>query len=227
MNRNRYTLIESYMVACMKDSAHDREHVYRVLYSALDIARSEPGVDLDALIAACLLHDIGRKEQFENPAADHALVGGEKAERFLLAHGFGEAFAAHVRGCIETHRFRRSSPPQSIEAKILFDADKLDATGATGIARSLMYSAVMDRPIYTRLPDGTISDGTQSDEPSFLHEYRFKLEKLYDRFYTSRGAELAREQQKIASAYYEALLREVREPERRGRALLHELLENP
>lgn len=132
-----------------------------------------------------------------------------------------------MRSCIETHRFRRSSPPRSIEAKILFDADKLDATGATGIARSLMYSGTTDRPIYTRLPDGSISDGTQSDEPSFLHEYRFKLEKLYDRFYTAHGAAIARQEQAIATAYYEALLREVREPEETGRATLQQLLENP
>ena len=225
MNASAYHLIESYMQACMEDSAHDREHVYRVLYSALDIAQSEPSAHLDVLIAACLLHDIGRKEQLDNPALDHALVGGEQAFRFLMEHGFDEDFCAHVRGCIETHRFRRSCPPESVEAKILFDADKLDATGMTGIARSLMYSAGVGRPIYTRAADGTISDGTQSDEPSFFHEYRFKLEKLYDRFYTTRGTELALERKAIAVACYEALLREVREPEALGRELILNLLE--
>ena len=224
MKRSDYEQIERFMLSCMEDSAHDREHVYRVLHSALDIARTEPSADLDVLIAACLLHDIGRKEQFDDPSLDHALVGGEKAYRFLTSQGYGEAFAAHVRACIETHRFRRSSPPESIEAKILFDADKLDATGAVGIARTLMYSGGTGRPIATRLPDGSISDGTQSDEPSFFHEYRFKLEKLYDRFYTAEGARLARERRAIAAAYYEALLREIREPDVRGKARLNELL---
>lgn len=224
MNRARYALIEGYMLDCMKDSVHDREHVYRVLYSALDIARTEPSADPDVLIAACLLHDIGRKEQFENPALDHALVGSKKAYRFLLAHGFDEPFAAHVRSCIGTHRFRRSHEPESLEAKILFDADKLDATGAVGIARTLMYSGGMGRSICTRLPDNTLSDGTQSDDPSFFHEYRFKLEKLYDRFYTPRGAEMAQERRAIAAAYYDALLREVRDPDTAGRELLEALL---
>lgn len=224
MNRTDYERIERYMLDCMKDSAHDREHVYRVLYGALEIAKTEPSAKPDVLVAACLLHDIGRKEQFENPALDHALIGGEKAYRFLISQGYEDAFAAHVRACIETHRFRKNRPPESIEAKILFDADKLDATGAAGIARTLMYSGNTGRPIYTRLADGSISDGTQSEDPSFFHEYRFKLEKLYDRFYTAEGARLARERKVIATAYYDALLREVRSPDARGKAQLERLL---
>lgn len=225
MKQSVYDRIESYMLASMENSAHDREHVYRVLYNALDIARTEPAVDLDLLIAACLLHDVGRQEQLERPALDHALVGGEKAYRFLLEIGFDEGFAAHVRRCIETHRFRQNRPPESLEAKILFDADKLDATGMIGIARSLMYSVAVDRPIYTRLADGSISDGSQDDAPCFFHEYKFKLEKLYDRFYTTRGAEIARQRQSVAKACYEALLREIREPDSNGKSLLSNILE--
>ena len=64
MTREIYHKIENYMLSIMDDSAHDREHVYRVLYNALEIAKAESDVDYDILIAACLLHDIGRKEQF-------------------------------------------------------------------------------------------------------------------------------------------------------------------
>ena len=60
MKQETYDLLEQWMYQCMLDSAHDREHVYRVLYTALDIAREEENVDMDVLIAACLLHDIGR-----------------------------------------------------------------------------------------------------------------------------------------------------------------------
>ena len=77
-----YKKIEAYMLECMQDSAHDREHVYRVLYTALFIAESEQAVDFDVLLAACLLHDIGRLEQNQNPALDHAEVGGEVAPVF-------------------------------------------------------------------------------------------------------------------------------------------------
>ena len=68
MTNDTYNLIENYMLACMEDSAHDKEHIYRVLYNALEIARAGECVDYDVLMAACLLHDIGRKEQFENPS---------------------------------------------------------------------------------------------------------------------------------------------------------------
>ena len=58
MNRETYLLLEDYMKSCMKDSAHDKEHVYRVLYTALAIAKKEGKADVDVLIASCLLHDI-------------------------------------------------------------------------------------------------------------------------------------------------------------------------
>lgn len=137
MERTNYEIIEKFMCQCMSDSAHDREHVYRVLYVALDIASCEKEVDMDILITACLLHDIGRKEQFENPALCHAQVGADKAYDFLIAKGYGENYARRVAACIRSHRYRSNEEPDTIEAKILFDADKLDATGTLGIARTL------------------------------------------------------------------------------------------
>ena len=129
MRAQDFQKIEAYMCACLHDRVHDRGHVYRVLYTALDLAGQEQGVELDVLIAACLLHDIARGEQAADPAVCHARAGAEKARAFLLAGGFSPVFAARVADCIRTHRYRSSDPPQSIEAKILFDADKLDATG--------------------------------------------------------------------------------------------------
>lgn len=126
---------------------------------ALDIAAQEELVDYDVLIAACLLHDIGRQDQNENPALCHAKVGSEKAFRFLINCGWNGCKAKHVRECILTHRFRAEHPPVSLEAKILFDADKIDATGALGIARTLLYNGLTAEPLYSLLPDGTVSDG--------------------------------------------------------------------
>ena len=209
MKREIYETLEQYMLSCMEDSAHDAQHIYRVLYNALLIAKEEEGVDHDVLLAACLLHDIGRKEQFADPMLCHAAVGSEKARAFLLQHGFAEDFADRVAHCILAHRFRKANPPQSIEAKILFDADKLDATGAIGIARTLQFKADTKSAIYTLRPDGTVSNGEEEEGSSFFREYQFKLKKLYDRFYTATGARMARERQKIAQDFYESLYREV------------------
>lgn len=209
MKKDTYTLFENYMHTCMKDSAHDREHIYRVLYTALDIAQTEQNVDYDVLICACLLHDIGRQEQFENPALCHAEIGAEKAYKFLIEHEFSEAFAEHVRNCIQTHRYRQNNLPQSIEAKILFDADKIDASGAMGIARTLLYAGQLSAPLYSLKPDGSVSDGSDDTLPSFFQEYKYKLEKLYARFFTARGTEIAKQRQSAAADFYNSLLLEV------------------
>lgn len=224
MDAKQYALIEDYMLACMADSAHDREHVYRVLHSALLIAQEEKNADRDVLICACLLHDIGRKEQFADPRVCHAQVGGEKAYRFLTENSYGQEFAAKVRHCIASHRFRENCQPQSLEAKILFDADKLDAAGAMGVARTLLYQGHESIPLYSLTPDGRVSDGARDREPSFFHEYQYKLKNLYDRFYTKKGWELALQRRQAAMDYYEALLREAEQSRDAGKAELEQLL---
>lgn len=224
MDPSVFSRLETYMHSCMEDSAHDREHVYRVLYHALDIAFRETTVNYDILLCACLLHDIGRREQRRDPNLCHAEVGSQLAYDYLLKQGFSADFAEQVRHCIAAHRFRKQNPPQSLEAKILFDADKLDVTGAVGIARTLQYQGGFDRPLYTVLPDGSISDGSNDEALSFFQEYRFKLEGLYSRFYTRRGAELAAQRQAAAADFVENLYRELSAPRSSGQAMLAELL---
>lgn len=224
MKQETYSLLENYMLECMGDSAHDKDHIYRVLYNAMDIAATEKNVDYDVLICACLLHDIGRKEQFENPKLCHAMVGGDKSYRFLVNNQFDSSFAEKVKHCIQTHRYRQNNPPQSLEAKILFDADKIDATGAVGIARTLFYKGTVSEPLYSLLPDGRVSDGTNDEKPSFFQEHKYKLEKLYNRFYTKRGNEIAKERQKMAVAFYNAMLKEVSDSYDRGLFLLEKQL---
>lgn len=225
MDKATYTLLENYMLSSMADSAHDKEHVYRVLYTALEIAKAEKEVDYDVLIGACLLHDIGRREQLEDPTLCHALVGGDKAYAFLTGHGFPEEYAARVRQCIRTHRFRRNDPPQSLEAKILFDADKLDVAGAMGIARTLVYKGTVSDPLYRLGPDGQVSDGTGDTQPSFFQEYKYKLENLYSRFYTQAGAKMAEQRRPAAVTFYESLLEEVRSAYENGTQALSQVLE--
>lgn len=224
MNKETYAMIENYMRSCMGDSAHDQEHVYRVLYNALDIAGTEENVDYDILIAACLLHDIGRREQFENPALCHAKVGSDKACRFLTEHGFAPQYAERVRQCIRTHRYRRDSLPQSLEARILFDADKLDVAGAVGIARTLVYKGAVSEPLYSVSSGGEVLSGENDTDPSFFQEYKYKLENLYSGFYTKRAAELAKDRQQSAVDFYDALYREVSAPYHNGRRELEKRL---
>lgn len=225
MEKVVFKLIEGYMLSCMDDSAHDAEHIYRVLSNAMVIAREETDVNYDILIAACLLHDIGRPDQIRDPSLCHAAVGSEKAYHFLLNGGFTQDFASAVRDCIRTHRFRKNDQPESLEAKILFDADKLDVVGAIGIARTLVYKGTVTEPLYTRREDGTISDGAGEEPHSFFQEYHRKLNKLYDRFYTQAGHRLAQQRRKAARDFYESLYREVTALDEQGKTILTDILD--
>lgn len=225
MDRATYKAIENHMLSCMDDSAHDAEHIYRVLSNALVIARDESGVDYDVLICACLLHDIGRVDQLRDPALCHAEIGSTKAYQFLIENGFSVDFAEQVRDCIRTHRFRKSDQPESLEAKILFDADKLDVVGAIGIARTLVYKGTVTEPLYTRCPDGTISDGAGEETHSFFQEYHRKLNRLYDRFYTKTGHRLAQDRRAAAQDFYNSLYREVTALDTEGKEIFNKLLQ--
>ncbi|MBP3568250.1 MAG: HD domain-containing protein [Lachnospiraceae bacterium] len=225
MTRSTYELFENYMLSCAKDSAHDKEHIYRVLFHAMQIAKQEAGVDYDVLICACLLHDIGRPEQFANPKLCHAEIGAEKAKRFLLSHGYAKGFVEQVAHCILCHRYRNGNVPQTLEAKILFDADKLDATGAMGIARTLVYKGQVSEPLYNLNTDGTVSNGEKDIMPSFFQEYKYKLEKVYDRFYTEEAKKMARQYQEHAVSFYEDLLAEVTDSYEQGNSELENYFE--
>jgi len=85
MNKSMYKIIENYMYECMKDTAHDPEHIFRVLYLSLNIAsKINEDINFDILIASCLLHDIGREEQYKNQNICHAEIGGIMAKEFLF-----------------------------------------------------------------------------------------------------------------------------------------------
>lgn len=224
MNKDTYRVIEEYMLDCMRDSAHDSQHIYRVIYHALDIASFE-SVDYEILLAACLLHDIGREAEFEDHTKSHAEIGAVMAFDFLRGIGWDEARARHVSDCIASHRFRTDNKPGTIEARILFDADKLEASGVTGLARVLIYKGEVSHPIYTLTPDGSVSDGSSRDDaPSFFHEYHYKMKRVYDSFHTSRAKEIATQRHDAAVSMYNSLLQEVRSTNEDGRRLLEEVL---
>jgi uncharacterized protein len=208
MKASEYKTIENYMLDCMSDSAHDPEHVMRVLYIALRLAAAEQGIDYDILIASCLLHDIGRKAEFRDPKVSHADEGGRMAEAFLTGIGWDAQRARHVSDCVRTHRFRSGDAPQSLEAKILFDSDKLDVTGALGIARTLLYKGYVGQPIYT-VSGGEICAGTDKDCPaSFYKEYNFKLKNLESKLYTQEAKSIAHHRGVISAAFFDELKEE-------------------
>ena len=212
MKKSMYNIIEKYMFECMKDSAHDPEHIFRVLYLSLNIAsKINENIDYNVLIASCLLHDIGREEQFKNDKICHAEIGGLMAKEYLLNNGWIEKDAEHVKNCISTHRFRGNNIPETIEAKILFDADKLDVVGNLGISRTLMYKGNIGNNLYEIKNNELCFGNNKEDEETFLKEYNFKLKNLYDKFYTDEAKEMAKVQKEYAQYFYDKLVNQILE----------------
>lgn len=223
MQKDMYLKIEQYMLECMSDGAHDSQHIYRVLYCALDIA-DRYNVDTDVLVAASLLHDIGRDAQFQNQGLDHAIIGADMAHKYLLGIGWTESRALHVRDCISSHRYRSNNVPESLEAKILFDADKLDATGTIGIARTIAYTGIVSNPLYSVDENGDILHGDMDEEPSFFKEYNWKLKNIYDKFFTDRAKEIASRRQKASIDFFASMCNEVIPTHKTGLQILNSVL---
>ena len=95
-----------------------------------------------------------------------------------------------------------------------------------GIARTLIYVGEVSKPLYSLLPDGSVSDGTKDSEPSFLQEYQYKLKNLYCHFYTIRGKEMALERQQAAVLFYENILKEINASYKNGTRELKKIRED-
>ncbi len=226
MTKSEFQAIERHMLNAMTDSAHDPMHIYRVLYLALDIAASEENVNMDVLVAACLLHDIGREQQSKDLELDHAQIGGPMAYAYLASIGWTEEAAGHVQRCVETHRFRKGEPPESIEAKIVFDADKLDVTGAIGMARTLIYGGQVLEPLYLLDEHGQIEKaGGGAEVSSFFQEINYKFFKIYDSFFTERARQIGAQRRPAFIHFYESLEREIQLAHDEGARRLLQMLD--
>jgi len=205
--------------------AHDINHVMRVYKLCLRLAKYEPNVDLDILRTAALLHDIARTREDKDVregmlGIGHAIVGAEMSEKILRQLGYPGENIKRVKHCIATHRFRGGNPPNTIEAKILSDADKLDVLGATGIARSFTIGGENGQKIYSDTSvdeyikenlvggkaNGRIID--PSKHASNL-EFETKFKQIPDKLYTQKAREIARERLEYMKQFFERLKREI------------------
>jgi uncharacterized protein len=126
---------------------------------------------------------------------------------------------------VSSHRYRGDNRPRSIEAKILFDADKLDVCGALGVARTLFYEGQTEAPLYVLDADGNIVlEGGGANVSSFFQEYHYKLRKVYNSFLTPRARALAAGREKAMSDFCEALYREIAGNHRDGAERLERLI---
>lgn len=183
------------------DAAHDFDHALRVTRLALRIGKEEKA-DLEVLTLAGILHDTARREQ-ERTGVCHAKKGAEIAEMILTDLRYDEEKKKHVAAMIRTHRFRDELKPETVEAQILYDADKLDAIGAIGIGRAYAMGGHRGQRIYS--PPGENRPDENSREYSPAEEFRYKLCKVMDEMLTPKGREIARGRHEFMVEFFKEL----------------------
>jgi uncharacterized protein len=153
---------EAYLtrIAGPGDAAHDLLHVRRVVASARRLAAAE-GARLEIVLPAAWLHDCVVIPKDSPRRAAASTLAAEAVGDFLAASGYPAALLPAIAHAIAAHSFSAGIAPETIEAKVVQDADRLDALGAIGLARCLMLGGETHRPLYhagepfptTRPPD--------------------------------------------------------------------------
>ena len=186
-------------------SSHGWEHVRRVIHAAEKIAEKENGANLFIVKTAAILHDIARLEQDKNNGKIcHAELGSTTAYKFLLDNGLDEARADHIAQCILTHRFRNKNKPESLEAKILFDADKLDSIGAVGIGRAFLFAGEIGAKLHNS--DTDIENSKQySEDDTAYREFTVKLRHIKETMLTKEGKAMAVERHEFMELFFSRL----------------------
>jgi len=194
----------------MTDSkgSHDWEHTQRVFAMAVRLAEKE-GADTGIVKAAALLHDVARgAEDASGGRVCHAEKGAEMSREILKSLGYDGVQIEKIAHCIEAHRFRNSKEPQTTEAKVIFDADKLDSIGAVGIGRAFLFAGEVGARLHNK---GADIEKTKpyTEEDTAYREYMVKLRKVKDRMLTDEGKRIAEERHDFMVKFFERLDKEV------------------
>ena len=170
--------------------SHDWDHTLRVYRLCGRIGKAERA-DMDVVRVAALLHDIGRSRQdVSNGELCHARQGAQMARDIIQGLPLNDDQKNNIIHCIRPHRFREALQPQTVEAKVLYDADKLDAIGAVGVARAFLFAGEVGARLHN--PDMKIEESkSYTEDDTGYREYSLKLRKIKDRMLTGEGKKLA------------------------------------
>ncbi len=184
--------------------AHDWNHVLRVERLADRLVQDRADVDESVLELAVYLHDIGRSHEAAGTIDDHAAWGARRT-RELLTDWDPDTVDA-VCHCIRSHRYSNDVEPETPAARVLCDADNLDAIGAIGIARAFTHGAEFGQPILDLA--GSTAPRTAVEDSTSVEHIESKLLSLRDRMYTDAGRRLAADRHAFVETYLERLERE-------------------
>lgn len=188
-------------------NSHNWEHTLRVYKLCGRIGAAE-GADMDVLLIAAYLHDIGRCSQdASNGAVCHAEKGAEMTRSIIQDLPLSDMQKENIIHCVRSHRFRGNHAPRTVEAKILFDADKLDSIGAVGVARAFLFAGEVGARLHN--PDIDVEDARPySKDDTGFREFKVKLTKIKDRILTKEGQEMAKERHDFMEEFFKRFLEE-------------------
>lgn len=201
--------IKAFAKKCLSNArgSHAWEHTERVYRLCLHIGQVEMA-DLEVLAIAAYLHDVGRLYQDETKGrVCHAEKGAEMAATLLEASDMSPEKKTNIIHCIRSHRFRGNSKPQTLEAKILFDADKLDAIGAIGIARAFLFAGEVGARLHEPHVDPA-DTAPYTEEDTGYREYKLKLSRIKDRMLTREGRRMAEARHTFMKQFFDRFVDE-------------------
>lgn len=193
------------------DAVHDFSHIERV-YKMAERLAAEEGADLEIVRAAALLHDADGTTPGSDVRLEHHLRSAELASKVLQEEGWTEDRIKAVQHCIRAHRFRDDrEPPATIEAKCLFDADKLDVLGAIGAVRVVVYAALASTPFYEQPSKHFLETGKEipGELHSAYHEHLFKLKKIEKKLFTKTAKAIAKDRTLYLDEFFTRLIAEI------------------
>lgn len=196
-------------------ACHDWDHTLRVVRNAREIAAGEGIADLAVVECAALLHDIARGQEIcprGKANGCHAQQGAILARRILEEQlkCHDQAFVEAVVHAVAAHRYRRrhdGAAPETLEAKIVYDADKLDSLGAIGVGRAFHFAGRIGARVHNAAEEALAAE-EYSSQDSAWREYLVKLRHLPAAMLTATGRRLARQRHRRMAGFFKALAEE-------------------
>jgi len=191
-----------------RDPAHDFQHIMRVYKNAELIGRRE-GADLTILLPAALLHDLVVYPKGSAKTTKSADDSADLAEKWLQRYGYPQDKIDKICYCIRTHSYSKRLVPSTLEGKILQDADRLDALGAIGVARTFSVGGTENRAFYNPTDPFWKSGRELNDREWTLDHFQTKLLKLKKLMHTKTAREIAQERARFMDLFIGQMQKEI------------------
>lgn len=192
-----------------RDSAHDLQHVKRVVENARKIGIAE-GAELRILIPAAWLHDLVVLPKNSADRKQASRISAEKSGEWLRACAVPENQTEAISHCIAAHSFSAGIEPRTIEAKVLQDADRLDALGAVGIARCFVTGAGFGSEFYHPEIPLPAAVSREADDSRYILDHFFtKLFRLPELMQTETARQMARSRIAFMERYIAQFMDEI------------------